>query len=129
MRTTILSFLAAFLSFAALANDGIFRSDEDHFTTLANLFEDRTGVPATRDGLLGWWTGRCYYDDAREKAVASVLVAVERTVGAEHGPAFPSGKVFKVLLGTRPDKPANWFDELGLEGQKKVSAFIEEEIS
>lgn len=132
MRFPTIFLSLIFFSLTAVASNpyAIFRganvAGDDYFKALDTAYAAPEAVAAGREELLGWWAGRCFYHKDHTKAVAAVLAAQDLALGGDPGPAFPTNKTFKVLLGIRTDRDANWFDEIGPQGEKRLKAFVDE---
>lgn len=86
------------------------KSGESIYEQLADIYAV-SSLPIKAD-LENWVSGRCYMDDAKDKAMNSLLVGQYLTVGGEHGPLFPPERLLKLMVIHSPSKSADDMDSL-----------------
>ena len=105
----------------ACTSSGNCSGNPDYYAELKKLFEEGT-IPSNSE-VMGWFSGRCYYEFARTTAKASLLVGFMDSVGGNNGPLFPD--VFKFVALSYDSKSADIFDHLTPALEAEFSRIIE----
>lgn len=128
-RTTKLILAIVFLSLQALGAPpanwpfGSADASEDYFSKVEALFNASDATLPAREELSGWWNGRCFHHQDRQKPMGGLLVAQD--LGSELGPLFPSTKAGKIVLLVHQTNPTG-FDLVSRDAEAESKKWLED---
>jgi hypothetical protein len=107
----------------SLQLSSISSESRDYYSELELLFN--SGFYPDPQWLVGWFSGRCYWDESRGDPRNSLFVGWMENADENHGPLFPpGGQVFKGLYGWNANQSANYFDYLTPTLQNYVDRYL-----
>lgn len=76
--------------------------------------------------ILGWSTGRCFFQNSPDTPKANLLVGVTKNANKDSGPGFPTKNVTKIVSIEYSSQSADVFDHLTPEEEAEVTSIVDQ---